>query len=918
MRKAITSQFTVTTVEKGDPGASGADAFIIDIDNDNDSFGTDSDSKVVAQQVRETHVRMYLGTAEQAVTALSAALYSSDDDSAISSGVATVACSYSGTVGTVTVTIKADARMNASGMYALITASCAKKSGNAIRFTLQKVKSGEKGVSPEIYQLYPTECSFPFGRDAGNNLTPSAGRSTTIKVKKTVGNTTTIETAVTGYTYRYGFDSDAATATGQAINTAITVTTTQAAAHSSVWIELMKGTTVVDRETLPILKDGQKGPAGTQTETKYKSNNSATTPPAYSTDAEIATWSTTPTAIDATNRYRWKIVRTRASDSAAWGSWSASLDAYLSKDAVTHELVPSPASVNFRSNAAGEYLPSSYSVTCRIMRAVGDAAPVSVESPSDGLYSYFRRNTDSQWYPWNPQTGSVSVTKAAATAENSPLTDIRFCLSTASAYSNVANSNIVADVTVMVVCDGRIGKTGATGRFFYTMGEWNADTLYQKTSELVPMVHLDDGVYNANIGAFGHYWYLKADSAQGSAQKPQNNSEYWTRCDDFGVVITQGLFAEFAKLGKAIMSGDYMFSMNGHIGSTDYESGALFKGSPAYILFAGDPSERTYDLNNLSVNIGTADTTISTDSYLTLKSGETAVLRVTVSSSVTFCIAKKNLTAHQTFDVSTSSASVWYSGYTEYNMQSGTVYFIRFTAPAAGDYRLRASRSTAGTVTFNISRQLFDPNWWVDLRTGKMVAARGNFIVKPNGDVDVSGTIRARNLFRGVCILTGYYNEVSYRTVVFWSTKWYYCKSRNDDRTIDGGFEIGKYYNDGDYSGMLATNSDFVQCTYDADMVLLKDNGAAWWPAAGTVVLPRAQDFPGKTVEILHNTTGGTNPATVKQVDDAIVFADFSYSDQGVENIYGNASVDSLVAAKSTAVYYSYLFNGTYYWRRIG
>ena len=64
-------------------------AFIIDTDNDNDQFGTDSDSKVLVQQVRKTTVALYDGATPQTLTALTATLVY-DDGTSVPSTVAEV------------------------------------------------------------------------------------------------------------------------------------------------------------------------------------------------------------------------------------------------------------------------------------------------------------------------------------------------------------------------------------------------------------------------------------------------------------------------------------------------------------------------------------------------------------------------------------------------------------------------------------------------------------------------------------------------------------------------------------------------------------------------------------------------------------------------------------------------------------
>jgi hypothetical protein len=112
----------------------------------------------------------------------------------------------------------------------------------------------------------------------------------------------------------------------------------------------------------------------------------------------------------------------------------------------------------------------------------------------------------------------------------------------------------------------------------------------------------DPGHYNEKIEAEGNYFYLYDDTSTGTRPSVNDQTGPWRLCNDFGVVITQGLFAEFAKMGKGIFSGDYFFSMNGRIftsatNSIEKTAGATYTYNdvtkPAYTWFKGDPSEQT-------------------------------------------------------------------------------------------------------------------------------------------------------------------------------------------------------------------------------------------------------------------------------------------------------------------------------------
>lgn len=229
-------------------------AFIIDLDNDNDQFGTDSESKVLTDQTRRTIATLYDGAEPQTLTELTVSLKYEDETTTVPSDVASYTTDVN--TGAVTITIKQNltTAFSHTEIKARITAKCAKGEKNAM-FTIRKIMGGAPGLNPIIYQLSPTQSSFSFSRDANNALTPSA-RSSVINALKTEGNSTVPATAQDGLTYKWGWDeSTTPIEEGKLIGTTITVLNTQAAVHNQVWVELSTG----DRETISITKDGESG-----------------------------------------------------------------------------------------------------------------------------------------------------------------------------------------------------------------------------------------------------------------------------------------------------------------------------------------------------------------------------------------------------------------------------------------------------------------------------------------------------------------------------------------------------------------------------------------------------------------------------------------------------------------------------------
>ena len=244
----------------------GTSPFIADLSNEADLFGTDVSGKTVDTQYRTTKIHLFYGSAKQLLTQNpTVSLTYASSGSAVASTVA-YASTLSGnntTEGTVTIRINSGQTITDT-IYVDITAKCALGSEVA-RFVLKPVKSGQNGVSPEIWQLAPDHDALSFARETDNSLSPSS-ISLKVYAEKTVGATTSKYTsAQTGITFKWGYDEETtAQGSDKAIGSEISVSNTTAASKRFVWIELYQSGVSgwIDRETIPITKDGQRGPSG--------------------------------------------------------------------------------------------------------------------------------------------------------------------------------------------------------------------------------------------------------------------------------------------------------------------------------------------------------------------------------------------------------------------------------------------------------------------------------------------------------------------------------------------------------------------------------------------------------------------------------------------------------------------------------
>lgn len=608
-----------------------------------------------------------------------------------------------------------------------------------------------------------------------------------------------------------------------------------------------------------------------------------------------------------------------------------------------YSIVPTPASVNFRSNAVGDFQPSSVNVSVQVRKVTpsGSSNLTPAANVIDGKYYLYYFDQDAGvWYRATNDNDYAIYNVTASDALDSIITSVPYVLSTSSTADNTANgitaANTVARFDVPVICDGRQGVqgesiTGAPGKMFYSMGRYDPSVIYaiDDLNLLIPLVFYcpdnpTSSDWNDALGIYGNYYYLKKSmTSAGQGGAPKGNTEYWKVASGFGLVITQGVFAEFAKLGKGIFSGDYFFSMNGMLDGTVKNAGATWKGVPAYTLFAGDTAEKAFSYEQTSFALTTSYQDITgtgNDTGIPLGAGETMVLKLkftirTNETHIRVYDAYGNTVAFQySTNASTSSWTSVAAG-SQLTVSNNTVYYIRISSSTTMGYTLRANTTSAYNAAFTLKRMIFEPNWWVDLLTGKMSAARGNFVVDGNGEVFVNGTVKARNLFHNVCI---YIEGGTYRDAR--GTRWFYCSTSS--YTSLGIRQYG-YYSEAEITsaGLTDNSGGLTLCTYDADIISMNPNGSSNWSSVNedkTVILPRPDDFEGKMVEVTSFNYGiSEKTAYVGCVKNNAFAYKLSSGSSGLVNDTA-ASVPSVTVTTGTQLRFVSVSTTTgYFWLRI-
>ncbi len=494
-------------------GAPGESALIIDLDNEQDAFGTKADGKIAAAVSRETTASMFYGITPLSATYSTTKTY--EDGTTCGSEVSVDVNSETGKI---TVTMGSTSHVYNKTIFIDITgtASGYTDKPKTARFTIQPQAAGTNGLTPVIYQLMPSPSSLSFARNADGTLN-MANNVITGYVKKIVDEETTILSSLSGYRIYYGYGNPATPSNFISVGDTITVSASNAASYASLVLELwkMNGSTKekrLDRETIPINKEGQKGQQGDPGDTPFiiDIDNEMTSIP-ISTDGkvesqitldfhlaayygstnvindctvslvgtaptgfnvDVVTDKTTPRIVIAANtqpaeitELRFQVVHSDYGTRQTVFSIAAVKSGGKGQDAVMYELLPSDTAVTIGRDNNGDLNQTTATLKCGYTKRIGNQTPSTnsdVSSSFDGYNIYFRRKsrsngTWSSFYLYSYYK-SYYLTDFSVTTYS----DIQFIICTNTSYT-VSEGNVTGLIdreTVPIVLDGQKGKQG--------------------------------------------------------------------------------------------------------------------------------------------------------------------------------------------------------------------------------------------------------------------------------------------------------------------------------------------------------------------------------------------------------------------------------------------------------------------------
>lgn len=560
----------------------------------------------------------------------------------------------------------------------------------------------------------------------------------------------------------------------------------------------------------------------------------------------------------------------------------------------SYQLQVSTQVVELESNYAGVVSANPSNIILSVKKIEGSAETVLGALPSGyGIYYY----NGTSW-----GAGSIGIGSHNAltdfTVNGAIVSEIRYGLGT-------SVSNILQQVSVVSQWNYQ--------RMLVPAGEYTPKE-YTRTYNTTPLVYYHDG-------SAGRYYFLIQDTnyINGSYVAPGSDSSVWQLAQEFDVILTKMLFAEFANLGKFIVYDRYFFSQYGTlIGPTQADDSIInantlttqYNGiTPIVLSGHGDAegiiicrltfyaiansqiavtltpsSEEDYDFGAVGhvddtwLTTGNSGNPVTAEqikygsiSDLLMKaSGNTAETdTVTISTSGTHFIdiayAKdvngEDYDDNATFALRRMSGNVTWKSMAIVHLD-GSMTRKGYCQQATGYAWFDPEDPMAETRP--VSGYKFRPTKCIDALTGEEWGSD----VHLTGEIhatsgDFTGTVRAHNLFRSIAVASRYYDLLQPRIVLFnpdgSRAVWLYFKE-----TVTVGstvFYQGSYHTKEEYDNaypeyQVDGMESIKVCSYTADEIIVTYNH----PAQGgdvEVCLPRCQDFIGKTVTIRNEISKG-------------------------------------------------------------
>ena len=404
-----------------------------------------------------------------------------------------------------------------------------------VAYTAVFTVSASKGEA--VWQLKPSMSAIPFQRNADNTLTPASRAVGLSLVKIDGGSTATYTSVQTGLTVRYStcsMPSSASAGTGWSSGN-ITV----ANSAENLYIALFNASgTLLDRETIPVVKDGEKG-ASSFTSHVFKRQSSQPSAPSggsYSSPVPSG-WSD---GIPDGSAMVWMSTRIFSSDGQApqQSAWTTPRQMTDTADFdVEFSSVASPNPPSGHPNTNTQW---------------------SNTSSSSTIWMATSEYHNGTWSAW--QVAKIKGEKGDKGDKGNK--------GDKGDKGDQGNKGDKGD-------KGDQGSAGHVGRWYYFAGEWSSGTSYLFEATKAPYVKRGNNFYMLDCAAWASTQQSSSTyTSRGQDPASYNSGNPWSPMTAvFKYIITEAMFTQNAYLGSFIINNDWMISQHGTVNgaaSTNY------------------------------------------------------------------------------------------------------------------------------------------------------------------------------------------------------------------------------------------------------------------------------------------------------------------------------------------------------------
>ena len=383
------------------------------------------------------------------------------------------------------------------------------------------------------------------------------------------------------------------------------------------------------------------------------------------------------------------------------------------EDAVYYEVTVSAGALRIASGASS----GPVSLTAYSWKRIGES-----EREAYAAYYAMYVRTGSSFsrltYGNNGTTWNVTNAEVASTADEIVIVTSDTALS-APAYGTALPSVFLAKVSIPISKDGNAGGQGSTGKTCYIVGDYRSDVTYLSNENETVAVEVPQNDGTSQL------WELVATTnvVNGVHYAPGDNAGIWRQgLNTYNLIRTKYLFADFARLGTAVVSGDWEYSATGTINGQFYDDGDLFHGKPAYTQF--NP------LHPLDVE--TVEFSRNTELQLSSSTAANTSLLVYLEAGKVYLFKMKTRYGNANLDPNYRMLEFAFvyngqSDYGYYDVSSGSYPANPaswwFVAKYTGYHTIKLSHKTGGAYHYindmSVTRYNFIPQYAVDYRTGK-------------------------------------------------------------------------------------------------------------------------------------------------------------------------------------------------------